>query len=256
MICTSTMASRPRPNETFSGAVEAAVQGLVRTRHWGQTAYVSLPLIFPGGSMATLRVTPAAGGFRIDDGGFAYRELEAIGSERSFARTAAKIAEREDLDVNRRVIYVTVDEEGLSRALCDVAMASHAVAEQVYRKLAEHEEEEIEDYLQERLSAIFGQGSLHASHTIKGFSTIDWDVSAVLSVNSHTAVFQAVGGHANSIYRTRAAFGDLAELPSPPRLVAVVKDKEALGPKLTLLSQTGRVIESTQADDVYLRAAA
>jgi hypothetical protein len=65
-----------------------------------------------------------------------------------------------------------------------------------------------------------------------------------------------VGAHANSVYRTSAAFHDLAELPSPPRLVAVVKDKHALGPKLMLLSQAGRVIESGQSDDVYQRAAA
>lgn len=255
MIC-SEMASRATSNQSFSGAVEAAARGLVRTRRWGETVYVSLPLIFPGGSMATVRVTPAPDGFRIDDGGFAYRELEAVGAERSFPKTAAKIVEREDLELNRRAIFITVDEEGLSRAICDVAMASHAVAEQVFRKLAEHEEEEIEDYLHARLTAIFGEQSVQSTHSIKGFSTIDWDVSAVLNVNAHMAVFQAVGNHATSVYRTRAAFGDLAELPSPPRLVAVVKDKSTLGPKLTLLSQTGRVIESGQGDDVYERAAA
>lgn len=250
------MASLALSNMSFTDAVEATVHGLVGHRQWGQTIYVSLPLIFPGGSQATVRVTPSREGFRIDDGGFAYRELEAISAERSFARTAGKIAERENLEVNRRVIFTSVDEDGLGRAMCDVAMASFAVADQVYRKLAEHEDDEIEDYLQERLVAVFGKAAILPPRKIRGYSSLEWEVSAQVKIDGHDAVFQAVGSHANSIYRARSAFGDLAELPSPPRLVAVVKDKQALGAKLTLLSQSARVIESAQADEAYWKAAA
>lgn len=250
------MASRPIPNRGMTAAVEAAIEDLLQVRRWGDKVFVNMPLIFPGGSLATVRVSPAPGGYRVDDGGFAFREIESIGAERSFRRTAAKIAERDDLGLNRRVIFANATDDELGRAICDVALASHAVAEQIYRKADEHEEGEIEDYLQERLVRIFGEGKVAEDRSIKGSSTSPWEVSAILHVNSHTTVFQAVGSHANSIYRASTAFHDLAELPTPPRLVAVVKDKAALGPRLNLLSQAGRVIQSDQPDDVYMRAAA
>jgi len=250
------MASSVRPHPSLSSAVDAAVRDLVRVRQWGDTVFVNLPLIFPGGSEATVRVTPAPGGFRVDDGGFAYRELESIGAERSFHNAAGKIGQREGIEVTRRAFVLRAEPEELARAICDVAMASYTVTDQVYRKAAEREEGEIEDYLRERLSVIFGAAHVEEAHHIKGSSTLDWDVSAIVHVNSHAAVFQAVGNHANSIYRASSAFRDLAELPNPPRLIAVVKDKQTLGPKLALLSQSGRVIQSDQTDDAYMRAAA
>lgn len=250
------MASQPIPNKGMTAAVEAAMEGFLRVRRWGDKVFVNLPLIFPGGSLATVRVSPAPGGYRVDDGGFAYREIESIGAERSFSRTASRIAERDQLELDRRVILVDTTDEELGRAICDVALASHAVAEQVYREAEEQEEGEIEGYLHDRLVRIFGEGQVEDSRSIKGSSTNPWEVSAILHVDSHTTVFQAVGSHANSIYRASTAFHDLAELPTPPRLVAVVKDKAALGARLSLLSQAGRVIQSDQPDEVYLRAAA
>lgn len=228
----------------------------MKVRHWGQFSYINLPIIFPGGAYATVRVSAAAGGFRVDDGGFAYREIESIGAERSFTKTAAKIAERDDLEIGKRLIFTSATEEDLQRAICDVALASHAVAEQIYRKAAEHEEGEIEDYLHQRLAEIFGASSIQPDQSVTGSSTTNWEVSAIIQIEDHRAVFQAVGNHANSIYRANTAFHDLAELPSPPRLVAVVKDKKTLGPKLMLLGQVARVIESGQTDEVYMRAAA
>jgi hypothetical protein len=78
----------------------------------------------------------------------------------------------------------------------------------------------------------------------------------LLHTESGLAVFQAVGNHANSIYRASTAFHDLSELPNPPIRIAVVKDKAALGAKLNMLAQAGRVIEDEQPDDVYVRAVA
>ncbi len=249
------MASRAQINSSFANAVDMAVAELLRVRKWGDTTYINLPLIFPGGSFATVRVNPAPGGFYVDDGGFAYRELESVGAERSFGRTAAKIAEDKELEVSRRSIVAHASPEELACAICDVAMASWEVADKVYSRLSEGEAE-IEDYLRERLVSIFGATKVDDAHKIVGSSTNEWEVSAIAHIDGGLAVFQAVGNHANSIYRTSAAFHDLAELPSPPRLVAVVKDKKALGPKLIILSQAGRVIQSDQPDDDYWRAAA
>jgi hypothetical protein len=102
---------------------------------------------------------------------------------------------------------------------------------------------------------IFG-ANLDAKQSIVGLSTTLWNVSAILQVEGHQAVFQAVSDHANSVYRASAVFHDLASLVNPPVLIAVVKNKAELGPKLGILSQAARVIEETQSDDVFRRAAA
>jgi hypothetical protein len=250
------MAKGALTNMPPADVVEVAARELVRVKKWGQISYINLPMILPSGSFATVRVSPIASGFRVDDGGFAYRELESVGMERSFGRTAAKVAEALDVDHNRRTLTVDVAPDDLFRAICDVGMASRDVAERVFSRLAEQDEAEIEDYLMERLAKIFGSARLEGSQKIVGSSTNQWDVSAILHTDSGLAVFQAVGNHANSIYRASTAFHDLSELPNPPVRIAVVKDKAALGAKLNMLAQAGRVIEGDQPDDVYVRAAA
>jgi hypothetical protein len=91
---------------------------------------------------------------------------------------------------------------------------------------------------------------------MRGSSSIEWDVSAVVETGQKPpVVFQAVSNHSTSIYRTNSAFHDIATLKTPPRLVAVVRSKPALGSRLALLTQAGRVIEEDQPGDVFRRAA-
>ena len=250
------MASRPISTPPLADAVEAAVRALLRVTHWGDASYVNLPILLPSGSSATVRVTQTATGFHVDDGGFAFREIESIGAERSFPKTAASVAEAEALSVNRRAVFVDVPIEGLERAICDVGMASRDIAERIFARIADDDEAEITDYLRDRLEKIFGASNLDPSSKITGSSTSEWDVSAILHGETGQVVFQAVGNHAFSLYRATTAFHDLGELRSPPRRVAVVKDRKALGTRLNVLAQAGSVIQGDQSDDAYIRAAA
>lgn len=239
----------------ISAAVESAVRDLVSVKNWGDGSYITLPLIYPSGTFVVVRVTILGNEFRVDDGGFAYREIEAVGAERSFPRTAEKIIETDELCKNGRVIYIDVPAEGLVRAICDVAAASKRVADKVFSNLSDGDETEIEDYLRKRLESIFGVGHVEDGNKIVGSSSNEWEVSAIVHNEDHTVVFQAVANHAYSIYRASTAFHDLLELPVPPRLVSVVKDLRILGPKLGILSQASRVIQSDQTDTDYRVAA-
>lgn len=241
------------PNE----AVENAARELVSVRHWGDRSFVSLPLTAPDGGPATVRVTPIHGGFRVDDAEFAYQDLERIGLERSFAKTAGTAAVAFQVTVNKRMICVDVTAEQLERAISDVGAASWSIVSRVHERLAEIDEAEVEDVLRPRLEHIFGAPKVEAADAkIVGSSSNEWPVSAIVHNGGKTVVFQAVGEHANSVYRTSSAFHDLALLPDPPTLVSVVKDRSSLGAKLNILAQAGKVIQSDQSDEVYLRAAA
>lgn len=255
MICTMSQESGIRDKDIVA-AIEAATRDLVAVRQVGNSSYLSLPLLYPDGSSVTLKIDKIASGIRISDNGFAYREVENIGADRSFGHHAKRIAEEEGVEANTRAVYVDVGIDELHRAICDVAAASWRIAERIYSRVSEHEETEIEDALKARLSSVFGEARIRPEHTIVGASTNPWDVSAIVEVNRAKAVFQAVSNHANSIFRTSTAFHDIARTDNPPRLVAVVQSKPALGKRLALLSQAGRVIEAGQPDEVFRSAAA
>jgi hypothetical protein len=249
------MASVARLETGLKDVVESAVADLVSVSHWGDASYVNLPLTMPSGTPATVRVSIVEGGFRVDDGGFAYREIDQIGFSRSFPSEAKKAAEREGLSFDRRLIYAECSWSELARRICDVGAASFDLADRVVRRAVDREEAELEDSLRERLERVFGYAHLDDSQEIAGSSSIRWNVSAIVRVERDVIIYQAVSPHANSINKASTAFHDLLQLPRPPHRVAVVKDKDQLGARLTLLAQAGRVIQSDQPDDVYRAAA-
>lgn len=249
------MAAQPHLDAFLIEAVQKTVGDLVCVKIWGDATFVNLPLIAPDGSDITVRIKRVDGGFQVDDAGFTYRDLAKAGGDRAFSKSAATYADRKELTVHGKMISTRVTADDLRRAICDVGAVSWQVLEKVYARLDE-QETQLEEGLRERLESVFGSGGLADRQDIIGISTSAWKVSAIVHVDGKLAVFQAVGDHANSIYRVSAAFHDIAALPEPPSLVSVVKSKKALGSKLALLAQAGRVIEESQADEVYRRAAA
>ncbi|MDQ0836625.1 hypothetical protein [Sphingomonas faeni] len=249
------MASIPVLDSTVRKAVEEAVSDLVRVSAWGDYAYVSLPIFMPSGAPATVRIRLSQGGFHVDDGGYAYRELESAGAERSFPKAAASAAKAEELETDRRRIFVETGETELMRAICDVALASRNVVADVYSRLVDDDIAVIEDYLQARLTSIFGTAIVESGEGITGASSKKWDMSAAVHLSSGLVIFQAVSNNANSVNKASTAFHDFRELPNPPVRVAVVKDKAEMGLGLNILSQAGRVIQGDQSDETYVRAA-
>jgi hypothetical protein len=237
-------------------AAEAAASELVAVRRSGGSSFINLPILYPDGSFVTVKLDQTADGIRVSDNGFAYRELEAIGTSRSFSKTAMAVAEALDLLVDRRSIYVDVTHDQLIRAICDVGLASWQIADRVYSRIAEEDEDEIEVYLRDRLVKVFGLELKTADQKIKGPSTTEWEVSAIVEHGDKLTIFHAVANHPNSVFKTSAAFHDLELLEFRPNLVSVVRSKAALGPRFNILAQAGRVIEEDQPDEVYLLAAA
>jgi hypothetical protein len=242
-------------SEEVERTVEMAVRDLVCLERINGAYYVNLPLLYPDGSFVTVRIDQTATGVRVSDGGFAYREVEDVAGTKSFKRTANKVAESTGVSVGERTLYLETSGDDLQRAIMDVAESSWRVADHICQRIFDEEDEQLASELNERLIRVFGADKVDEDKSIVGASTNAWEVSAVVAVNGHTAVFQAVSNHANSVYRTSTAFHDLAGLEKPPRLIAVVRDRKALGPRLGLLSP-GRVIEESQPDDLFRKAAA
>lgn len=251
------MVALVKPQSSSMAAIARAVAArLVSVRDWGSSSFINLPLIYPGGGFVTIKLEQVkADTFKVSDNGFAFREIESIGAQRSFAKTALGLVEPMSVVLDRRAISTEASSQELERAICDVAMASWQVADRICNRPADEDEGEIEEYLKDRLSTIFGPEKVESDCKIVGVSTTEWELSAIVSVADHRAVFHAVSNHGNSVYRTSAAFHDLAALDKPPTLTSVVRSKKALGPWLSILAQAGNVIEEEQGDPVYRKAA-
>jgi len=252
------MAFKLRSEVDLESVVETAVRQLVSVSNWGNSSFVSLPLFYPGGGAISVKIeTWSASEFRVSDNGFAYREVESLGAERSFSKTASRIASEQGVSANRRMIYSEAKAAQLAMKIAKVGIASWQIAHHICEKVSVHEEAVIAEGLYDRLVTIFGAGRVKPEGvTLVGLSTNSWEVSAFVELGDHGAVFDAVAKHRNSIYRTATKFHDLAALDKPPRLIAVVRDKAELGVGFALLAQAGMVIEEDQANDVFERAAA
>jgi hypothetical protein len=244
------------PEETYRAA-ERVARDLVWVDHFQGRSTIGLPIIYPGGTCVGVEVVAREGGYRVSDGGQALREVDAVGATRSYVRVASRMADIEALQVKRGVIFVDVPVEHLDRAICDVAAVSQRVVSHIYDGLKDEEEDEIAARLHGRLERLFRQ-ELPDSAKIIGQSQKEWDVSAVVRPGNggNMAVFNLVSHHSQSVYKTSAAFHDLSLLRPAPSCVSVVADKDAMGNKLALLAQAGRVISVDDPDDRFLRAAA
>lgn len=240
----------------YQAAIDFAARQLVSVKNWGADWFVNLPMFYPSGAQVTVKIAVEGSTFNVSDYGSAYREVELIGAERSYPKTATRVAGEEGVNSNRRIIFASASPDHLVVKIAKVAMASWRAAQHISEKATSREEAEIADHLHDRLVAIFGPRVRPDGVHLVGLSKSEWEVSALVEMDDQLVVFDAVAKHRNSIYRTSTKFHDLAALDNPPRLVAVVKSKEALGHGLPLLSQAGRVIEEAETDAVFVRAAA
>lgn len=245
------MATKPHPDPELYAAVERAVRSLVSIGQWGSSAFVSLPIFYPSGTAVTVKVEKVAGGFRVSDGGFAYREIEQMGAEHYFGKNATKFAEEIGAVADKRSLIATAAEDHLAATIADIAATTARLAHKITASAGSRGEAEIADHLLERLNAVFGSARVEPRVTIVGASNHAWEVDAIVQLDARQAVFQAVANHHASVYSTAAMFHDLAVRGSPPATVSVVRRKDRLGYLLEILAQAGSVIEDDQADSVY-----
>jgi hypothetical protein len=238
-------------------AVAIAIGDLVHAERSADSWYINLPLIYYDGSFVTVNVRQVGHNFRVSDSGFTWREAEDIGiSRRTYGQIASSVADNIGVSISERSLYVEVPAPMLHRAICDVAETSWRIVDRLSEKaFADEDEDELAETLTAKLLGLFGSEKVEPSASVRGATTNEWTVSAIVKFPHHSTVFQAVGSHPNSIYKASTEFRDLANLDRAPRLVAVVKDAKLLGPRIGLLSPA-KILEEQYTDEMYRKAAA
>jgi hypothetical protein len=240
----------------LESAIERAIGQLVTVRHSSVGSYVNLPIFYPSGAAASVLVTAEGSDFRVSDAGFAYREVELVGGETAFSRRAKRLVDDLGLHVSSRIIWAHATGTELAGAIADVGSTSAKLAAEIVSRIAGSPDVELAEHLQERLAKVFGSVNVDRDTTIPGASTRPWDVSAIVRLEDHRVIFDAVGNHALKVYSTATKFRDIALLDNAPRTVAVIRSVNEMGNLYNILAQAGHVLQEDASNAAFTRAAA
>ena len=229
-------------------------KALVRVSSNNQTARISLPLLYPGGSMVGVEFSRIRDGFLVSDGGVARREAGMLGGEKSFVRIAHDVARRFNIRFDHNMMFdLDVPEAHLLPAVIAVAHAAQTAVSDTAMHLAAVEHADYRAYLWEKLDRLYGKSAQkHAK--IRG-STEDWEFDAAIHAGSHVTLFEVVSPNANSVNSAVTKFLDVRDLgEGAPKRIAVVTNLNAT-PRLQVLGRTARILRSDANDNDFRMAA-
>jgi hypothetical protein len=240
---------------TIGSIAEDVARAIVRVSVRDQTARLSTPLLYPGGSMIGVEISRLRDGFLVTDAGGARREAGLLGGERTFTRVAPEIAERFGVRFDHNMIFDTEVSQGdLAFAVMSVANAAKMAVETTLMNLATTEHADYRASLWERLEKIYQPSAVQRERSVRG-STGEWKFDAVVSAKDHLSLFEIVAPHPNAVSSAVTKFLDISDLgDQAPRRIAVLTQR-AKTPYLPVLSRTAQVVNVDDPDEVFRRAA-
>jgi hypothetical protein len=223
--------------------------------HDGQTARLSTPLLFPGGSMVGVEISRLRDGFLVSDAGGGRREAGMLGGERTFSRIAHEVAARYGVRFDQNMIFdVEVAEDELVVAVISVANAAKTAVETTALHLASTEHSDFRTFLWTRLERIYQPKSVFRNREVRG-SSDEWKFDAVVELDQHLSLFEIVAPHPNAVSSAVTKFLDIRDLGEiAPRRIAVLTHQDDT-PHLPVLARTARVVRMDDPDEAFRRAA-
>jgi hypothetical protein len=243
--------------DSINQIADELARALVRTTSRDDMARLSLPLLYPGGSMVGVELSRLRGGFRVSDSGSARREAELLGGERSFQRIAPDIAQRFGIRFDHHMMFaLDVAHGDLLSAVVAVANAAKAAVENTAIEMATTEHADHRAFLWDKLQIAFGSDAFHRETAKFKGSTEQWDFDAGVRAGSNVVLFEIVTPHASSVNSAVTKFLDVRDLGDQiaPRRVAVLTNR-ARTPRLALLGRTARTLDADAPAQDYRKAA-
>lgn len=223
--------------------------------HDGQTARLSTPLLYPGGSMIGVEISRLRDGFLVTDAGAARREAGILGGERTFTRIAGDVTQRYGVRYDQNMIFdLEVADDELVAAVISVANAAKSAVDTTALQLASTEHSDYRSMLWQRLERIYEPKLISRNQPIRG-SSDEWKFDAVVSIGSKLALFELVPPHVNAVSSAVTKFLDIRDLgeAAPGRVAVLTKKSET--PHLPVLARTARVVSMDDPDEIYRQAA-
>jgi hypothetical protein len=222
----------------------------------GGSAFISTPLLYPGGAPVVVRIDAAANAFFASDAGIGQREATIIGADRIFLGVGGDIAKRFGVEFDQSVfICRNVRRDELAPAVVAIANASRSAVELSAYRHAEKSAADARDLMREKLATVFGKSAVTSAYAMRGASNDEWKFDAAVTGDKGLSLFQVVTPAAQSVYGAVARFVDVSDLAERPRLVAVIQDRLKT-PRLRLVERSALTIDLSAAPDRWRRAAA
>jgi len=243
--------------DSITAIAEELARALVKVSSRGKvdSARLSLPLVYPGGSMVGIEISRLHDGFLVSDVGGARREAGLLGGEKAFHRVATEVANRFAIRFDSNMIFdIDVSEPELVVAVVAVANAAKTAVENTLTYLASVDNADYRASLWERLEKLYGLQRVDRKPKIMGASD-QWDFDAAIAKDGRVAVFELVVPNANSVNSAVTKFLDVSDLgEGAPTRVAVLTSLEAT-PHLSVLNRTAKILAVDASDEAYLKAA-
>lgn len=251
------MADRYLVSRRLKDVAEQVARGLVSASIKGEEAYIRTPLMYPGGSMVLVMIAEAARDrYLVSDMGQAQSEADLMCAVPTFARVAPRVAERNGVSFDHHAFFVLeVAKEQLVGAVATIAGCSQEAVQITALRIAEKRQSDAAERLYDRLANLFTPARVARDAEILGASNTPWHVSALVRADGRSAAYDPVTHHPGSIAAAVTKFFDLAQLDDPPARIAVVRNKQALGTRLNVITGAAHVVEDSVSDATLERLA-
>lgn len=249
----------PAPRPGMDAVMRQVAERLVGIRA-GVGRYVfDLPIILASGAKARVTVWPQDDGdqFIVTDDGAAFLEVDCGSCNISAFRRVAK--ERSEAAGARfdgqTMLFLEVTAPKLPVAVALMGSLVKEVVDETILRSAVEKADTLEKTFVSRLSDLFGSAKVHSDVELVGSSTVVHRFSALVETNRGRTAFDVFNHHGGSINAAFTKFSDLHLAEEKPRLVGVTRNRELIGPKLTLISTVASVVEA-DLSDISLKALA
>ena len=243
--------------DDFRSLTEAVAKQLVSVEYVRGSSVVSVPLLYPSGAGAVVKISQHGDRYFVSDLGYGYQEAEMLGALKSYSTHARGLADHYGVSFDNQAFFVAESGRDSLKAVvtiianCSVEAASIAALKAAERKYADDT-----DILYERLIRVFPREKVAKNVHFVGSSSHDWPISALVSSGAVPTIFEPVTNHHASVVNASAKFHDLARLETPPHRVAVVKKLAEMDSYLNLLAQSATVISYDADNNSLIRLAA
>lgn len=243
-------------NAAFREVVDSVARVLADARHDRDGSFISTPVLYPGGSIVVVRIDEHVDGrYLVTDMGLGFQESDLMGASHTFARVAPEVSARFGVRFDQHAFFLDVRREQLAGAVSVIAACSQEAVQHTAFKLAERKRADAADRLYDRLAEVFAATNVERGAEVLGASNTPWHVTALVTADGHRAAFEPVSDHHSSIASTVVKFVDLSQLDNPPARIAVVRSKEKLGTRLSLITTVGSVVEESVSSQTLERLA-
>lgn len=241
--------------ERFHRRLNDAIRRLSSCRFVGAETDVNLPVTHPSGAHAQIRIFLNGERCILSDLQQGMIEAEMVGASGAFIKLAKDIAKDFGIKFDgSSFILRDISINQLEAGLSCIANASAQASHKAVWKCAESKVAANDDQIFERVVRIFGEAKVARNRIIQG-SHSEWDVSNVISMEDHLAVFEFMTPHASSVSSKFLKFSDLKLGSQGMALNAVVTDLRSLDQKAQLVADVANIVETQATDADFKRFA-